>query len=178
MKRRILLLAFLLLSILCSCSKAQNTFKVSIIADYTYKGNKVTAVESIRKVNLFFEKYNIKFEVSDYISTNLIADDSTLSSSLDNFKNRDPHVHKITMLFTGKHAGRKVGISFIGRFGTDLSCLVVDMDYITNEYVLIHEILHLMGLQHSKDPNNIMFPRSQALGVTPEQEEIIKQYGE
>ena len=177
MKRKILIIIFLLFTFLCSCSQNVKTYSVSIIGDYSYIGNKNTAKQELERVNLFFEKYNIGFEMLDYMNSDVMSKNYNLSTSLDNFKNYNYKNSKATILFTGKHSGSKVGISFKGEFGNKFSCIVLDMGYENHEYVLIHEILHLMGLSHSDNPNNIMFHQAQSLSITKDQEEVILQYG-
>lgn len=177
MKSIILIIAFALLNLFGSCTSAQKVYHISVIADYTYAGSKLNAEKSFERVNKFFFKYNIRFEIANFMRSHVMASDSTLSSSIDEFRNHTPKIYSVTLLMTGKHKGPKVGISFKNQFGTKYSCVAVDMNYEDNELVIIHEILHLMGLGHINDEDNIMCSHTTNDNVTSDQKEIIRQYG-
>ena len=170
-----------LIILLSFTSQAQTkVYTISVISDMSCKENKTDIETSILKINSFFSKYNIRFIVKDFMVSNVAAKDKTLDNTLEEFCNCNPGEYNITLAVLGEHKGTKVGIAYFGTFGTKYSCAVVDLNAVEGEketYVIIHEILHLMGLRHSNDPKNIMCNHTNYNNITSDQEEVIKQYG-
>jgi len=163
-----------------NCKAQTKVYTISIISDFSCTDNKAIAEASVLRINDFFLKYNIRFEISNYAVSSVAAKDKTLDNTLEQFCNCNARDNTITLALVGEHNGRKLGIAYFGTFGTRYSCAVVDLNAVSGDketYVIIHEILHLMGLRHSNDPKNIMCHFTNYNNVTAEQEEIIKQYG-
>jgi hypothetical protein len=179
MKALIYKIAILILLSL-NCKAQTKVYTISIISDFSCTDNKATVEESVLKINNFFLKYNIQFTISGYFVSGVASKNKTLENTLDEFCNCNSKDNTITLAVVGEHNGKKLGIAYFGTFGTRYSCAVVDLNAVSGDketYVIIHEILHLMGLRHSNDPKNIMCHFTNYNNVTAEQEEIIKQYG-
>jgi hypothetical protein len=161
--------------------KAQNkVYTINIISDISCSKNKTDIENSVLKINSFFSKYNIQFLVKGFMVSKVAAKDKTLDNTLEEFCNCNPGEYHLTLAVVGEHNGAKIGIAYFGTFGTKYSCAAVDLGALTGDketYVIIHEILHLMGLRHSEDSYNIMCNHTNYNNVTLEQEEVIKQYG-
>lgn len=172
-----LLTIFLLLNFICYSQV--NTYKINLIADWSFTDNKAEIENTFTQVNLFFQKYNIRFVIADFMRSGVLAKDSTLDSTIDQFCNCNPGEYDVTMAIVGTHNGNKVGIAFLGEMKTRYSCAVVDLNKLQGnrkEYVVIHELLHLMGLKHSEDSNNIMCHHTRNNEVTLLQESLIRKY--
>ena len=153
-------------------------YKINTLIDWSYKGSIDDIEEVMLGVNKFFRPYGIKFNLEEYMRSGFIAKDSTMSSSLDNFCNCNAEKFDLTLGITGTHKGKKIGMAYKSSFGTKYSCAVVDLN--TNKEkavcVLIHEILHTLGLPHSDDSNNIMHSITTKTNTNKEQDIVIQQY--
>lgn len=162
-----------------NCKAQTKVYTISVIADWSYEGSKKDINTAIQQVNSFFWKYKIQFIMTAYMNSGVLAKDKTLDTTLDEFCNCAPSEYNITMAVVGQHNGEKLGIAFLNTFGTAKSCLAVDLDFISPEdrgLIITHEILHLMGLKHSSDINNIMCHHTRLDNITPAQERVIMQY--
>jgi hypothetical protein len=150
-------------------------YKISVISDFSYKGSLKDIEEVLTLSNNFFIKYKIKFVIVEYMKSNVISSDLVLESTLDEFCNCNVNTD-ITLAIVGKHRGSKLGVAFLNGFKSDYSRVVVDFNSASHDrlgVVLTHEILHLMGLQHSDNKNNIMCHITIDDNITSEQEKLI-----
>jgi hypothetical protein len=155
---------------------SQKVYRVSIISDMSYSGNKESIINMLDSANVFFKEYDIQFSVSDYMRSDVIAEDKTLDSNLDNFRN-DTKTSDITILVVGEHKGTKVGSAFKGAIGTPYSCLTFNANYPTHNIVMVHELLHIFGLSHVDKRDNIMCGYTTKKNMDIGQKLLLIKYG-
>lgn len=176
MKMKIRNIVLTLLMLISTIVYSQKVYRVSIISDVSYSGNKESIINMIDSANVFFKEYDIQFSVSDYMKSDVIAKDKTLDSNLDKFRN-DNKISDITILVVGEHKGTKVGLAFKGSIGTSYSCLTFDANYPTHNIVIIHELLHIFGLSHVDKKDNIMCSYTTNKNMDIGQKLILIKYG-
>lgn len=174
-------LTAILLFVVLNCN-ATKIYRVNVIADWSYKGNKFDIELALFQANLIFDKFGIKFVMTEFSVSSIQSANKTLESTLDNFCNCAPEKYDVTIGVVGEHNGGKVGMAFLGEFLTRYSCLAIDLTTLKNEGrtgpVLAHELMHLMGLNHHQDADNIMHHYTSKIKMTSRQENIIYRFGD
>lgn len=170
---------FIILLFLNSFCFSQKIYNIEVLADWSYTGSKTDVAELIKNSNVFFKDLGIQFVLTSYHITHINAKDKTLSNTIDNFRNFNVKESDITLGLVGEHTDSKIGLAFRGGFKSFYSCIVIAMDYSEKQYlpfVLSHEILHLMGLPHAKDEDNIMCSVTTNDALTISQYKLIEKY--